>query len=98
MRGKYFCRVCKVKGSDVQDEPKPSKSQPTTSATASDSDLDSNVSESDDGMSEASEDVQPPSKGQKRGKKTSESLANMINRIENFIKVNICHCLTYLTL
>jgi hypothetical protein len=94
MRGKFFCRVCKVKGSDALDEPVATAAPLATPASAPPSPVISerelpihamSDAESVPGSNASAESGQ--GKLVKRGKKAVESLANMVRRVGDFIKV-----------
>ncbi|PBK63272.1 hypothetical protein ARMSODRAFT_1024021 [Armillaria solidipes] len=73
LRGKFFCRVCDVKGKDVNDRD-PSEHLPT---------LDTN---SDCGSDHASNRSTGHSGAKRKGKKIIEDLKQMVKQIGNFIK------------
>ncbi|KAJ7596205.1 hypothetical protein C8J56DRAFT_1022550 [Mycena floridula] len=96
LRGKFFCRICKVKGKDATDEvvdvPPPDEeaipSLQRNSEANDDADSDnSSVVSSDNGSAESvtSQSSKPGTTKPKKNK-VPESLENMLRRIKDFIK------------
>lgn len=74
LRGKYFCRVCNVKGKDAKDGDQDTQmAGPEMSSDCGDD-----------------ERPASPSGVKHRGKKIVEDLEQMMKRIGNFIKVGLC--------
>lgn len=95
LRGKYFCRVCKVKGSDAFDEdivsvPLPNAAPaPPSSAAAQNETAEPTISEDESVAGSQTSAGSARSKLAKRGKKAVESLSNMVRRVGDFMKVHI---------
>ncbi|THV04279.1 hypothetical protein K435DRAFT_817010 [Dendrothele bispora CBS 962.96] len=83
LQGKFFCRVCKVKGKDASAEPS-RLSQPSDSV-----DPESGNDDSDSDTGSVASASTTASKGGKKSRrqKLKESLQPMISRVTNFLKV-----------
>jgi len=91
LKGKFFCRACWVKGSDVQadgvqqhsDSPRASpRASPLGSEADQMSERGSPSSDVSDGVDKAG------TKTKGRSKRALESMSNMVERVKAFIKVH----------
>jgi uncharacterized Zn finger protein (UPF0148 family) len=86
--GKYFCRICKVKGHDASAE-----SNTAREAAAQPEDTDHSVDDVNSGSeSEANADAPLKSNTRKRAKETMEE---MVTRVKRFVKVTDLSGLAY---
>lgn len=104
LKGKFFCRACWVKGSDaLRDKEDTSDGKDGDASDGTDGD----ASETNDSVSDGGSDTgdhghgvtasakSVPKKPKGRVKKTVESLASMVTRLKDFIKVNHLSVLSY---
>lgn len=90
LRGKFFCRVCWVKGHDSVGVAEKGKGQPETNNEDLGSEAGSEAgSEVGSEVSETEENTTPAKKGKGRRNKITESLSGLVRRAKDFIKV--CH-------
>ncbi|KAE9396390.1 hypothetical protein BT96DRAFT_824723, partial [Gymnopus androsaceus JB14] len=91
LRGKYFCRVCWVKGADAKDRDATPDESNSDAESASDdesrpaSPSSAHSATSGDDTTNANPTTQPAKKGRK--KKFAESFSQMKDRVSSFVKV-----------
>lgn len=85
--GKYFCRACHVKGTDVEDSRPQGPQTIDPNQTPPNSPAPSNRSDSD--VSQAAEALETGTAPAAGKRKTAETMEAMVRRITDFMKVNI---------
>ena len=96
MRGKYFCRICDVKGNDAEDGGKNKRKKKVSKANTTmpgsndetTSDVDSVMSTVSDGDSDASDASQVQPSPSKKGRRR-ETSRQMFERVVRFMKVSL---------
>lgn len=87
LKGKFFCRACWVKGSDVQGEGLQQHSDsPHASPLSSEADQTSERGSPSSDVSDGVDKAGTKTKG--RSKRALESMSNMVERVKAFIKVH----------
>ncbi|KAG6835924.1 hypothetical protein H0H93_013289 [Arthromyces matolae] len=81
LMGKYFCRVCQVKGFDTSDQPSQPSQQEETAPHGENSEAET-ASE----VSDAGSELLQVKHGAKGRKKANETLHSMVERVKRFLK------------
>lgn len=92
LMGKYFCRICQVKGFDAGETPAPAEVGSAQSNPLRDEGPELSSAQSRAGNNSAGSDVGSDqghhTQGQATSKKQSETLDKMVKRIKRFLEVS----------